>query len=955
METYANWMPSIFTISADDGDDDGDTGDKEFVFPQEIKQDLNQAINQLQNIQSIQSALDVENFKSIIECLWRKGALPGFSTAEKLCNLDNDVIQWNLIADKEYADILQATAALFNTEWPRCSGDIDVANELFILNLFKIDYSFDFIYESWLCVLQHLDDKPQTTMEIFKFLIDDENFLSVTFLNVCKEKAAALKDFKDTIQSVPETKVEQFNIKAKEFLQILISLPTRFANSLKGCGVMDMFLTTNYCQIMLQHFLKSLWFLIHCDDISIYEYFDTQFLSQLVSRLVTEFCREEEMDSLLFKFVQILQELCHIPKAQNLIQNILSQINDNIATYRLYLCMLRGNINIYTVLGKCGKDNSSWNFCFMQKLALQRIPSNDQCLLGIVNYIAKLDSSCMLRELFENILHIWSKRTSLQKLSLSEHLKLSKLFVLCGKFYLCHQVGAAKRADDDQQMKQLLHEGLRHHLESTNTEQRYIGMKCVEEIFNFICSEDTKDEDRLKFDYSAILENPKGLALKEINDLLIKSEKPNECVQNINMPKLEELLESFMCLSGNKQFEDIKQMQISKTETKELNKPPPAKSPRMELDSDDDEDDDDLKPYDMSNDITQLMEKRPKFLLDLLNTLSVKCENYEIFESALSSAESLIRSQLPRSDSRLAVDLMQLFLPLDMQYFFENFEETKFQCCVAICVAHPAECSEYICRQFHTDNSCYSVNLRILMLQILSGAAKELSGVTESDDKMETEIANNRLTQELGNDHIRKFQFVNEHQKRLVAAQHIIKQRLKEKTKRYCMKLKSPAKEAKSNRFHSVVGNFFFALIRGDRTRQMLYAKYDRIAHDIDKMLMVNFLHTLSIFVMAAQNCPLLPAMTREIFDICAFVRFSPESRIRLSCLQLLGITLVTTPGYVLIEQFNDRLLDLRYWLEDFIKSPLLGGESSEECREIAGQILNTCYKLMTPSDIGVA
>uniref|UniRef100_A0A1I8N0I9 ENTH domain-containing protein n=1 Tax=Musca domestica TaxID=7370 RepID=A0A1I8N0I9_MUSDO len=932
---------------ADDNDDGGEDKDvdcnsSDIKFPEKLKRQLHDAIKELQSIEKVQSSQDVNKIQRIIFNLWHEGggALPGFATAEQICNLDKDLMPWYFIAEEEYSDLLQAIGGLFNKDWPKNME----SNERCIMNLFKIDYNFDFIYESWSYVMQRLNELPECVMEILKFMLEDENYISVSFLQVCKERAKLMEKYKTTIQLVPETEVERFNIKVKQFLQLLISIPTRCANQMQG-KVNDMFLKKNYCQKLLQHLLKSIWFLMHCESIE-ENNFDLYFLSDLLSRIVVEFCRENDNDSVLYQFMQIIDEFCNFPQGQKIMHSTFQRIEDNIAIYRIVLCMLKGDLDTYKIVGSCAKDSPNWEFCFLQKLAIQRIPESNNCLIGMVNYVNKLDFT-ILRKLYENVLNIWSKRCSLQKLSQSEHLNLSKLLMLCGKYY-CHSSKGC--GDNDEDIKRLLHEGLRHHLECPDAKIRHIGMKCVEILFNLMCDPEIKDEDRLKFDYSSIMGTDMEPILKEFDELL-EQNLNNKVNNEIKMDHLEKMLQGFMINhTTNSVNYEIQPTIIPPTpppEPQDLDMPPPAKSPKMDLDSDDDYDEDDLKPYDMSNDIPQIMEKRPKFLFDLLKTLSEKCENFEIFESALSSAESLIRSQLPRSDSRLALDLMQVFLTLDMQYYFENFEETKFKCCVAICSAHPAECAEYICRQFHTDNSHYSVSARIVMLQIVAATAKELSDI--QSDRQEHLETSEELVSRNNSNYIRKFQFANDQKQRLANTQQVIKKRLREKTKRYFSQKTQAQSKPKTNRFHGVVGTFFFCLIRGDRTKQMLYVKYDRLAHDIDTMLMVNFLHTLAIIVMAAQNCPLLPAMTREIFDICSFVRFSPEARIRQSCLELLGVTLVTTPGYVLVEQFNERLVDLRYWLEDFVKSPLVGGETSEDCREIATQILNTCYKIMNP------
>lgn len=928
-----------FSLSADD---DGNCDDK---FPEIIRHEIQSVIQQLKAIKTIQSSQDVVNVKETLEQLWLRDCLPGFTTSEKICNLDKDKVPWHFIATQEFADVLQSVCQLFSTEWP---GHTLGVQEKLILNVFKIDYSFDFTMESWSCLMNKLPQSPQSVMTVFEFLLEDDSLLAITFLQICKEKAKLQQQFEATINTLPEPKMEQFNAKVKEFIQLLMSLPNRLANSLMG-NVKDNFLANNYSKKIMQHFLKAIWFLIHCDDKD-HTHFDLKFLSDLLSRLVLDFCNNMDIDSSLYKFLEILQEFCHSPLARKYIRQIFHLMDvNNTSIYRLALCMLKGSLNIHQLLGNCLKQNHLWQFCFLHKLAVHRIPSEETALIGLARYISLVDAN-MLRQLFENLLSTWSKRICLQKLSQNEHLNLSKLLIITAKFY--YYSNQTNKTQEDFDLNRLMHEGLRHHLECTDSLQRHIGMKTVELIFNFIAGPNAQEEEQLKFDYSGILETPKGNILKQIDNLTKNIKLKTELLESRDRKNLELLLNSFM--SQAKPDTTIKfsnNITVDKKVKEDNNDtgyyditPPPPKSPKMELDSDDD---DDLKPYDMSNDTSQILDKSPKFLLDLLTMLSTKCENFEYFEAAVSTAENLIRSQLPRSDSRLAVDLMQLFLTLDMQFYYENFEETVFKCCVAICVAHPAECAEYICRQFHTDNSCYNANTRILMLQILASTVKELTGAIEKYESNTNAVTNSITT------HLRKFQFDNEQQKRSTLVQQTIRLRLREKTKRYFTKNQT-SQISKPSRFHPVVGTFFFSLVRGERTKQMLYVKYDRIAHDIDTMLLVNFLHTLSIIVMAAHNCPILPTMAREIFDLCSFVRFSAESRVRLSCLELLGITLVTTPEYVLIEQFNDRILELRYWLEDFIKSPLVGGETSEECRELASQILNTCYKIMHPGDMEV-
>lgn len=935
-------MPTTFSsLSADK-----DSHEKDQVFPPHLRAKLKQAILELQSLTEVQSSNDICVIQGIIKDLLSEAALPGYTTLEKLCEFDKDYIKWQLIVHKEYTDLLNAVCQLFNTYWPKEL----TANDKYILNIFKIDYNFNFIFESFMSLITKLDKLPETIAVVLEYLIKDDELLAISFLHICKEKAILLETHREATENATKQKAEEFEENVTNYLQLLISLPDRIANNLLG-KISKTFTPTCYGKILMQHFLKALWFLVHLEEFK-EEDFHIQFLTELLNRIVIDLCADSPEDANLLLLLQILAEMAKFNSCARIIQLILCNIDNKHSTvaYRLALLMLKNQINVYFLLGPAIQSNNTWQLCFMHKLAVQRIPHTNQALLSLVQYIASVDEQ-KLKQLFQLLLETWSKRIVLQKLSHTEHLSLSKLMLLTAKsLYDLKEKGKFPLVDDND-IKRYLHAGLRNHLECSDYEQRYIGMKVVELIFNWMTDPETKEEERLKFDYSCIEGSSKGELIQELDKLVEEGASRRE--ENFKPENLEKLLKEFLESKENRATESTPSSSkvaevFSCSSAQPADQPSaPSKTDRIEVNLDSD-DDDDLQAYDMSNDTPQLLEKRPKFLLDLLNTLSTKCEDYEVFTAALETAESLIRNQLPHSDIYMALDLMRVFIILEMQFFFENFEETKFKCCVAICVSHPAACAEYICREFHTDNSHYNADLRIIMLQVLSQAVKELCGASAVES---TSIQTIKPIQNW-KPGLRKFTFVNEHRERLLEARKIIRQRLREKTKRYCSKSKNSAKDkAKVNRFHSVVGTFFFCLVRGERTKQMLYVKYDRLAHDVDTMLLVNFLHTLSIIVMGAENSPLIASIAREVFDLCSFARFSLESSVRLATLELLGITLITTPGYIMLEQLNERLMELKCWLEDFIKSPLIGGEKSEECREVAAQILSTCYKILSPEN----
>ncbi|XP_011186009.2 telomere length regulation protein TEL2 homolog isoform X1 [Zeugodacus cucurbitae] len=914
-------------------------------IPVNIKKTLKQAISIFKSIPKITCAADATKIAKTIENLFSSGVLPGYCTPEKIIGFDKDALDWSEIASYEYTEILMSLIRLFSREWP---GIRSSAEDVQVFNLFKVDYSFAFIYETFYSLNKYLsildEDGATTIVYVLSELMNDSQLLPLAILHICRAQSVLTPELAELgLNTLPTSKIEEINTDVTEFLQIIISLPNRVANKL-GQNLPDAFIPHNYAHKLLQHLLCALNFIFKCENISC---FNLEFCSRLLSRIIRNFCNFEQGDSKLYEFLKIMDEFAKLSGPRIVIQKMFNALDPNAIHKAGFAVLLTApDVDAYRVLGDAAANSANWQFCFTHTLAIQHGPNSEQALCALVRYLA-LNDPKLVQIVFQQLLSVWSKRTTLLRLSEKEHLTIGKLLIATAKQLFDEQQDKKFHMLNDNEYKRYLHDILRFHLESADVVQRHIGMKVVELIFNYMEDQQTKEEDRLHFEYADVLKLSRGRLITELDSIAnnYKQPKKDDAVgAEFNLIRLTNLLESF-----------IKETtEMSKNVTPKSSSPPvdvplncvEISTKSMELDSDDDEEE--YKPYNMSNDTSIVAEKRPKFLLDLLHTLSTKPDNYEVFEAAISAAEQLIRSQLSQQDSSLAIDILRLFVPLEMHYYYEDFERMKFKCGVAVCVSVPGSSAKYLCREFHTDNTCYNATLRILMLQIMAAAAKELSGITgEAENNTEAPLLPTPAK------HPRKFHFENEHESRLLAAQRIIRQRLKEKTKRFHSRQKGlDSKSAKPNRFHKVAGTFFFSLVRGSRTQQMLYVKPDHIAHDIDTLLLVNFLHTLTVFVLSATNCPVLPVITREVFDLCTFVRFSVEARVRLATLELIGATLVTTPAYILMTQFGERIAEIQQWLEDLVKSPLFGGETSEECRDIANQILGTCYKLYSAEQI---
>lgn len=843
------------------------------------------------------------------------GSMPGYTTPEQLVGLDCQAIDWSSLASAEYAGLLTQLCKLFTEEWPEPCQDVNV------FNMFKIDYCADYTHIAFDTLQQQLERLPKRASCLLAALLQDEQLVAISLLHILRQRGGLMQRFARTIKVLPERVLEEHDEKTNQYFQLLIGLPNLVANKL-GRQLPEIFTPVSYGRLLLCQWVKALHFVLQSMNSS--SYFDLSPLSSLLSRVVNHFYDTDTLKSLL----RVLEDYAQAPKPRIVVQQILREL-ESTACFKVAQSALNNDVNLYMLLGSGALDAAHWQHCLLQKLPLQRTPTTNTALLQLVNYLQKVAPS-RLHLLFVQLLGIWSKRLSLQKLSSQEHLGVCKLLLLSGK----------NNGNLKSEYRKQLHDGLAHHLQAPDNVQRYLGMKTLELLYNFTEEPNAKEEECLRFNYDALKETPHWHIFEELDELANYKFSSNNDRSVMIGPELLQRLEKHMTelMEGegqiayrklDEQKPNIAQMQLN-----------------SDLDSDDEEDqldEDDLKPFDMSNDISTSQEQSPKFLLDLLHLLRTKVSNYQIFEGALSTAEQLIQNQLAHHDVKLAIELLQLFLTLEMQYFYENFNRTQFQCCVAICVSHPGECVQVLCKEFHSDNTRHAANVRILILQVIAATAKELAENAPTQNKIDDLVPP-------ASKQPRKFQLNSEEDeaaRRLAAAQRIVRERLRSKTRRFHSKSKITSDTSeKTNPFHAVAGTFFFGLVRGSRTRQMLYVKYDSIVHDLDTQLLVNMLHTLAVLVMCSQNCPLLPAMTREIFDLCAFVRFNAEARVRAGALQLLGIALVTTPSHLLAAHFSTSLNELQHWLEEFVRSPLVGGESSDECRELAEQILSTCYKL---------
>lgn len=241
---------------------------------------FSKAQKQLRDLMQVQSASAVAQVAAILGELHNSNALPGFTTPEQLVGLDRQTCDWTCLAHGEYAALLNQLTELFSQDWPEPSQDVEV------VNIFKLDHSFDYVSVAFESLQTRLDKFPSTISSLLENMVKDESLISIALLHISRQRASLMQRFARTIKVMPERKVEELDAQVKAFFQLLISLPAQVANRL-GRRLPETFAPVSYQKLLLRQWLKSLHFVLQCDDNR--EYFDLEPYSGFCHRLLTLF------------------------------------------------------------------------------------------------------------------------------------------------------------------------------------------------------------------------------------------------------------------------------------------------------------------------------------------------------------------------------------------------------------------------------------------------------------------------------------------------------------------------------------------------------------------------------------------------------------------------------------------------------------------------------------------
>lgn len=875
-----------------------------------------QSFLELQKLDKITSKYDIEKLDSLIEKIIEY--LPGPVTPEILRNLDYSIyINWNQFAANEYSSLLDLVINLFDTSWPIQQTDTALKLNHNILRLFSIDYNAEFVSKSMSTMLAaKYENKFLVLAQILERCLLNDTWIFSGIIHFCTHTEKG-----DNHQSALNESRQE------EFINLLLGIPNKVANRLKG-KTTDLFIPKNYSCLLLLAFLKAVHFITESNANEKTKLFHTGFLSKLLSRILIDFNFQRSSD-VLPKVFDVLYEWARFQKYKPAVQDILSNLQRNSIDVASFYVLQKEDVN--QIIGDAVNISNAWKFCLLTKLPLMNFLNSDKLIINLIYYLStRTTLECELYQLLAELLQSWSSKASINTHTIDQHLYITKLILASVELFKIKNMNA-----DVSKIRKIIFNGVQNHIESMNGAVRIIGMFTAETVINKFLNVNMKTEDELHFDYNNISAEEK-LILVELKDFLVNIFAEKGSITHTDTNVIIEQLQ--YSVDHNLDYTNkIHQVPVALVEALALPNmnttmiTTPKSNNIHGLDSDDDDEDDevdDLKPYDMSNDISMKLEKVPRYLSDLKDFL-LETDDPDVFESCMDSCVDLIREKLPNDDVSVGLGLLQLFIGLEQKFYLEGFEEKRLAGCIAICCVYPKQCAEYLCREFHTDIGRYSVSRKLCMLDILCETAKSLS---EFDTNKIEEKAKVQVVQPSG----KKLALMKDEKKNVMEAKLIIRKRIEEKTKRFTSRPRYLHTQA--NKFSDVAGHFFFPLLYGLEKQQ-----FSKLQNDIDNVLLIKFLHTISTVMLSAKNCPIATKFATEIFQISSVFRFHPEPTVRLAVLQMIATVFMVIPKNLLILHDYHYLHEIRIWLEEYLSFNIIKSEKNAECRELAKHVLVLC------------
>lgn len=838
----------------------------------------------LQQSKKLASSADVENIvmkiESVVQCF------PGPLTAQKVLKLDCEPDFLREFCENGYGTVLESVIAKFDHSFPVISGNLIES----VVRLFVVE-DWQFFKESLRVLTQKLDKGTQKSsiVVLLAKVINSEGLFAI------------LTHFLLTSTDKNDIKQSEEYSQYESVVQSIISLPNKVANALEGDipnnfkpEVFSAFLILNLIKVV--EFISDFLMLEKCKE----DLLNFESLGLFFSKILINF-HESYASKSLESFIKALQCFCSDEKKSATCKTVINGIFMNlqkpaVETLAIMLFQIVNPEKITSILSShLLEKNKDWHFALTKKIPLlSYFEKNDVIFISnLVEYLNQA-SKKDLAELLSNLIRNWSDKFSLNHTTTEQHLYLTKLIIIITK----HLKNTEILPNLQSIIQQKVFSGIPTHLESGTDKIRVIGMVVAEIMTEFLNDGlENKKDIKLEFEYEKLPKECQELAknlksLKNIQDFENSSTSLEDIVKDLTSTLEQE--NNSVYIPPDRQFR--KRIETREPKNEIVLESCAVKKESLNLKIIDDENfeldsDDDLEAFDTSNDIETAKKQPPAYLRDLKDGL-LETQDADVFILSIENCEKLILQQLKDDDASIGLELLQILISLNPQFFVENFDDLVFQSCVAITCTYPAVYAEYLSKEFHADNGHYSICHRVLILDVLSESAKVLS-------RLKPEKQTPRQP---------------EKSKDAKISEDVIQKRLESKTRRFT-KHKSAIFE-KVNKFSEVAGYFFFPLIYGFGRSKFIP---NTAPNDEDFVLLIHYLRTLSVIMCASQNCVIAPKMAREIFNLTWFLRFHKDAKVRMEVITMLAAAILNVPKAVLIQEFVDVLIEIRFWVMDIV------------------------------------
>lgn len=907
-----------------------------------ILQAMDHLVTAIHSIERIRTDNDVYNLKMLFDSLFQ--FLPGPITSQKVTQSEENTFTSKII--EEYAVLLGSIVRVLMPQWPLFKEEITA--------LFLLEDSFFVSSESLTVLTGFL--KTETNMDVLRAL----SYILVRYVKsdavfVAIVDSGSVKEASDEDKFSHQTEWDNY-------VQLLATLPERIANRLEMETPKD-FSHENFAYHMVFHMIRVFEFI---SDAFLFQgmQYDMVYLCHLVSKIVTNFNMAGNSPAMLnFVDVVISWNVISKPEAnkyikkklvQMLLQHLSRESIDTLSIMFLSRCQIdyvQDRQIIYDILFDSFDVSKDWAEILAFKLPFFFKPKDYKNTLiaeNLVYYIATINNNVEgLTDLITRLSRVWADVKPTNVSNINQHIFTSQMLILAIKYRTV--ITLRDKLDWDlTELKSVLFKGMSRHLDVWFQEYQCVGMTTIEVVLKTLADLDEKDKEAancLNFEYSAM-----GETCVEINKILrhlaqrclIDPERRKPKNYKMKKVNLQETLDTIANKVANVKPEPTGNTLVtcavkSQQQTKEIVKAIiSVKLDAFEREGrpviEDLDSDDDLVPYDMTNDLPVTANMQPKYLRDLINNI-IEVKDADNFEACLVVAEDLVNKQLKNEPAKLVTELLDIFLHLDEKYHVDEFEQIKFNTCVAIICNQPKVAPQHVCGEIHTDVGRYSIASKIFMLDVLSEAVTRIASIKPATEPVPE-----------------KQVLCKEDESVILPAEEIIRRRLINKTRYYHSKQPHPFSKAKRNEFSAVADNFFYPLIGGFGYRQLALSIFNQ-KQDIDNILLYKYLAVIGNVVFSTKNCLKCPQYCWEILQMVMHLRYSIDPKLQLGALSIFAAVIIALPSSILRTEFFDQMMEVRAWLIDCLSNIdlTMSVEGPRgELGVLAGQVLSLLEKAMS-------